>query len=240
MLTPFNWSYVDRDTLYMMLYSLKKDVVGKFVYIKDLHKLISKHLKSQLPIRVTKQVDKVVDKGYVYIGGTYYSDYDQDYRNAIEVIFSFHPSDTKIKISDYRWKRMCLLFADTILHEVIHMRQYRARNFKDIPGYSSTSELAKQRVDQNYYGHKDEIDAYAFNIACELYDRFGTNYKEAARYLETGSHRRHKRTSYYRYLKAFDFDHNHPVIKSLKKKIIRYLPYTEIGKPFKTTDWLFN
>lgn len=223
-----------------MLYSLKKDVVGKFVYIKDLHKLISKHLKSQLPIRVTKQVDKVVDKGYVYIGGTYYSDYDQDYRNAIEVIFSFHPSDTKIKISDYRWKRMSLLFADTILHEVIHMRQYRARNFKDIHGYSSTSEFAKQRADQNYYGHKDEIDAYAFNIACELYDRFGSNYKEAARYLEDGSHRRHKRTSYYRYLKAFDFDHNHPVIKALKKKVIRYLPYTEIGKPFKTTDWLFN
>ena len=47
-----------------------------------------------------------------------------------------------------------------------------------------------------------------------------------------------KRNSYKDYLNAVDHNHNHTVIKKLKKKIIHYLPYAEIGKPYKTSDWL--
>jgi hypothetical protein len=31
---------------------------------------------------------------------------------------------------------------------------------------------------------------------------------------------------------------HHPVMKKLKRKVIYYLPYAEIGKPFKTSDYL--
>ena len=40
------------------------------------------------------------------------------------------------------------------------------------------------------------------------------------------------------YLETFDHDHRHRVIKKLKKKIMYYLPYTTLGKPYKTSDWL--
>lgn len=238
--TIFNWSDLDRYSLFEILNSLRSSIVGKTLSPVKLHNLFSKHLKSQLPVRISKKLDTTVDKGQIWLGGVYYSDLDQDYNKSIEVSFNYNPETTKLKITSYRWSRMCILFADTVLHEIIHMRQYRIRNFNSIPDYPSTVECAKQRADQRYYGNRDEIDAYGFNLACELYDRFGTNFKQAIDYLENGSHKRNKRSVYYSYLKAFDFNYNHKVIKRLKKRARRYLPYAVIGKPFKTADWLYS
>ena len=133
---------------------------------------------------------------------------------------------------------MCRLFADTMLHEIIHVRQYRTREFKDIPGYESTAYYARDRKEQEYYGHKDEMGAFSFNIACELYDKFGEDFDTAKRYLDSNLAKRAKKSSYHKYLKTFDWNHNHPVIRSMKKKIIRNLPYAQIGKPFRTTNHL--
>jgi hypothetical protein len=235
---PFNWALLDRENLYTMLYELKPYIVGKRLAIKTLQKLLSDHIKWHLPIKVTLKRDISHEKGVVYIGGTYYSGYDIDDRRHVEIVFSYRNTDSKIKLSETRWDRMCRLFADTMLHEIIHVRQYRTRSFKDIPGYESTAYYARDRREQEYYGHKDEMGAFSFNIACELYDKFGDNFDAAKHYLDTNLAKRAKKTCWHKYMKTFDWNHNHPVIRSMKKKIIRNLPYAQIGKPFKTPDHL--
>lgn len=239
-ISPINWSTLDRYYLYGLLNKLRSSIVGKTIGVHDLHSLIANHIKSTLPIRISKKYDTEVKQGQVWIGGLYYSGLDQEYRKAIEVTFNYHPGTTKLTITAYRWKRICTLFADTVLHEVIHMRQYRVRNFKELPDYPSTVECAKQRADQSYYGNRDEIDAHGFNLACELYDRFGEDYNKAMHYLDHGNHKKNKKSVYYAYLNAFDFDQTHKVIKRLRKRAMRYLPYAQIGKPFKTLDWLYS
>lgn len=239
-ITPFNWSTLDRRSLYGVLNKIRSKVINKPLVVHDLHSLIAEQIKANLPIRVGKRFDPKVKKGELWIGGLYHSDLDQEYRKSIEVTFNYNPGSSKLTITASRWKRICTLFADTVLHEVIHMRQYRVRNFKLIPDYPSTAECTKQRESQSYYGHRDEIDAYGFNLACELYDRFGSNYNKAIDYLENGKHKRSKKSVYYEYLKAFDFDYNHKVIKRLRKRAMRYFPYAQIGKPFKTQDWLYS
>ena len=235
---PFNWSLLDRENLCTMLYELKPLIVGKSLTIKDLQKLLAVHIKKHLPIRVTLKRDPTHDKGIVYIGGAYYAQYDVDQFRQIEIAFSYATTSTRIKLSETRWVRMCRLFADTILHEVIHLRQYRTRRFKDIPGYESTAYYARDRKEQEYYGHPDEMGAFAFNIACEIYDKFGNDFDAAKYYLDSNLAKRAKKTCYHKYMKTFDWNHSHPVIRSMKKKIIRNLPYAQIGKPFKTPDYL--
>jgi hypothetical protein len=235
---PFNWTLLDRENLYTMLYELKPYIVGKRLAIKTLQKLLSDHIKWHLPIKVTIKRDISHEKGVVYIGGAYYSSYDIDDRRHVEIVFSYRNTDSKIKLSETRWDRMCQLFADTMLHEIIHVRQYRTRSFKDIPGYESTAYYARDRREQEYYGHKDEMGAFSFNIACELYDKFGDNFDAAKHYLDTNLAKRAKKTCWHKYMKTFDWNHNHPVIRAMKKKIIRNLPYAQIGKPFKTPDHL--
>lgn len=235
----FDWSKLDRYTLISVLNGARKEIVGQKLLISDLHKILSRQVKNHLPIKIKMLKNPGQEEGEVYIGGCYYGYDDQKKSNRfIEIIFSYCLFDEFLKISQRKWTRMCIVFADTILHEIIHMRQYRTRNWKVLPGYESMAHLAKQRKDQNYFGHPDEIGAYAFNIACELYDRYGTNRQLIKKYLNSNQCVRHRRNVYYRYLRTFDMNHEHKVIKKLKKKVTYYLPYAEFGKPFKTSDYI--
>lgn len=235
----FDWSKLDRSTLYGFLNGARKRIVGRVLTIEEIHSILANQTKKHLPVKTKMLRSAEQEHGIIYIGGCYYGDEDEEYeKRFIEIVFSYFIWDECLKITKHRWHRMCEVFADTVLHEIIHMRQYRTRKWKYIPGYESTAHLIKQRRNQNYYGHPDEIGAYAFNIACELYDKFGTNWSQCKKFLDSNQANRNKRSSYLRYLRVFDYDHEHPVIKKLKKKVIYYLPYAEIGRPFKTSDYL--
>jgi hypothetical protein len=223
-----------------MLYSAGRDIIGKKLPVGLLQKTLSSFIKSALPVKVVRRRnDSKHDPKLVYMGGTYYSDLDKKKKKRfMEVVLSYHPTTEEIKITEYRWRRLCSLFADTILHEMIHMRQYRSRNFKFIPGYESTAHYHKQRVDQEYYGHRDEMGAFSFNIACEMLDRFGHDPVEIKSYMDSMRAKRHKASNYCKFLNAFDWDHDHVKVRQMKQKILKQLEYATYGRPFKTTTHL--
>ncbi len=119
------------------------------------------------------------------------------------------------------------------------MRQYRRREFKQLPDYASNASRDSQREAQGYLGCSDEIDAYGFNIACELLDKNNNDPGAVIKHLGIDQKGvRKKYDSWRMYLKAFNHDHNHVIIKRLKKKIIRYLPAAAVGKPYRNKDWI--
>jgi hypothetical protein len=234
----FNWSKLTRDNIIQLMKTCGSFVIGQSLTPSEIQKIFSKTIKYYLPIKVTKSIDKTTEKGWVYTGGYFHTEKDKIKHQSIEVVFSYNPLDKRIVITRERFNRICRRLADVVMHEMIHMRQARARNFKSIPGFSSYAENNKQRKEQNYLGDPDEIDAYAFNIACELYDRF-SDFNVIANHLNLDqSDKRLKKDTYNWYLKTFDHKHNHTVIKKLKKRVMHYVPYAELGKPYKTTDWL--
>jgi hypothetical protein len=234
----FDWSTLDRNYLRSLFCTLKGDLVDRNLDAQKIQKLISKTIKEYLPVKITSVVDAKIDKNLIYIGGFYDSVLDRRGRPCIEVQFSYHPANNKLKLTEYRLRRMAKTFADVILHEIVHLRQFRARNFKDIPGYHSTAASAKERQSQEYFGDTDELVALSFNAACELYDRFGSDRRASIRYLNSNQARRSPHSWVHKQLAAFDWNHEHRIIKRYKKKVIHFLPYAELGKPFKTTDWL--
>ena len=235
----FNWSELDRDMLYSMLYELKSKIVDKRLPIAEIISVVSKHVKSHLPIKVTSSRFKPVKPGEVWIGGAYHSYLDNlGNKRFIEVELVFPTAADTMKTSLYRWERICRLFADTVLHEIIHTRQYRARNFKDIPGYESTAYYAKDRREQEYYGHRDEMGAHSFNLAQELIDKFGFETSDIKEYLDSPVPKRVRPNSWGRFMKAFEYDHNHPKVVQMKRKIMTQLENAYLGKPFKTANHL--
>lgn len=234
----FKWSDLTRGNIVEMLKPCGPLLVNQKLHTNEIQRIFSNHIKSHLPIKVTRDRDIETDKGFIFVGGFYHGANDMKGHQAIELLLSYNPLDQYLTLSRKRFKRMCWVIADVILHEIMHMRQLRSRNWKVIPGFQSYAESNKQRKEQNYLGDPDEIDAYAFNIACELYDRVG-DYNLIAEHLNKDfTDKRLKKDSYVKYLKAFDYRHSHPIIKKLKKRIMYYVPYAEIGKPYKTTDWL--
>ena len=234
----FNWSELTRSNLYSIFYSLNSEIVGKELSPSQIQKRISQHVKAYLPIKIKKCSYAPATKGYVFMGGVYDSNLDRKGKSSIEVNFNYNPTDHKLKLNSNRFRRMAIRFADVVLHEIIHMRQFRARNFKSIPGYQSTAEYSKDRKRQEYYGDRDEMGAHAFNTACELLDRFGYEPTTIAHYLDSNACRRHKNSTWSDYLKAFNWDHDHPIIRRMRNLILRNLEYAYIGKPFHTNNYL--
>jgi len=235
----FNWSQLDRATLYSILYELKSEIVDRRLPIGEITRLMSKHIKACLPLKVTSSRHKPVKKGELWIGGAYHSYLDNaGHKRFIEIELVFPTVASTMKTSIYRWDRICKLFADTVLHEIIHTRQYRARSFKDIPGYESTAYYAKDRRQQEYYGHRDEMGAHSFNLAQDMIDKFDFDTKAIKAYLDSPVPKKLRPTSWGRFMKAFEYDNSHPKVYQMKRKIMKQLDYAEAGKPFKTTNHL--
>jgi hypothetical protein len=237
--SKYDWSLLDRKGLAEFLWSIYPEVCGEDIAISQFHAVLCKHIKKYLPIKITKSRDQKVEFDWVYVGGTYYSDMDREKQQCIELVLVYNTFQDTLNMSSKRYHRMCYTIADTILHEIMHMRQYRRRKFKILPDYASTAEKTEQRAEQEYLGCSDEVDAYSFNIACELMDKFKQDSNKIVNYLNEDQQRLRRRSNGWRmYLKAFDHDHDHPIIKRVKKKVIKYLPHALIGKPYRNKDWI--
>jgi hypothetical protein len=235
----FNWSALDRSVLYSMLYKLKPEIVNKRLPVVKINKLLSQHIKQHLPINIVRSRLPLISKNEIWIGGAYYSELDKlERKRFIEVEFVYSSKISTVQVSNYRWERMCNLFADTVLHEIIHTRQYRARGFKLIPGYESTAYYARTRREQEYYGHRDEMGAHAFNLAQDMIDKFGWDVKAIKKYLDSKVSKRSRPTGWGRFIKAFEYNYDHPKVCQMKRKILSQLEYAYNGKPFKTQDHL--
>jgi len=237
--SKFDWSILNRTGLIEYFWSLYPEVTDTELTVTQFHTKFSRHIKKQLPIRISKLRNIKVEPNWIWAGGTYFSDWDKEKKQCIEIQLVYNMSQEIIVVSKKRFRRLCHTIADTILHEIMHMRQYRRRKFKELPEYASTAAREEKRQEQSYLGCTDEIDAYSFNIACELLDKFKNNPKLVVNYLnenQKGLRRTHN--CWRMYLKAFDHDHNHPVIQRVKKKVTRYIPHALNGKPYKNKDWI--
>ena len=235
----FDWSKLNRQDIADAIQTLSPKLVGDSIQQQDFHRILSTYLKRKYRIKVSEGWDTKVKTHAVFTGGTYYSDLDAEDKKCIELNFIYNPVIFEFKITKRRFNQLCNLIADTLLHEIIHMRQYRRRSFKSLPNYNSTASKGKLREEQSYLGNSDEIDAYGFNIACELLHKHRGDQQAVIDHLNIDLKGSKKSGGCWKvYLKAFEHDHNHEIIKKLKKKVIRYIPRAVEGRPFKNTDWI--
>jgi hypothetical protein len=236
----YDWSVWDRESIIAMMKEVQDKVVYRPLPIDTLNRKLVNHIKKYMPIRSIKSREPQVETGRVYIGGGYYSHRDKDREKSIEVCFAYNLKDETITVSRRHFNRICVRIADVILHEIIHMRQARKRKFR-INNYSlkTKTKTPKKLAEQIYLADPDEIDAYAFNMACELTDKYGRNMLEIKNYLardQKGS--RSKFDTWRSYLKAFDYDIDHHVIRRLKTRSMYYLRRSQVGRPFPPKDWV--
>lgn len=236
----YDWSELSRDGIVYICSLLRKKLVNKKVTPKEITKLFRQHFKeNQIPLKIRTKLSSVIPNNKIWIGALFDSIADKQGKKPITLDLYYRPDNDFVCLSHDTYNWVCFEMADTILHELIHMRQYRRRNYKVLSGYTSFAESTRRKQEQEYLGHNDEIDAYAFNIACKLQDRCVIGKTKSTKSINKGLQDLEKvKAAYNMYLCAFEFDHSHKVIKKLKKRIAYYLPYAEIGKPYKTKDWL--
>ena len=184
--------------------------------------LVKKHFP-MTNIQIHKKPD--LESGSMNIGAHYDPDEDEEGGIPIHIDLFFSDKDN----DELEWTKQGRKFflyklKDVMKHELLHMKQHRARDFHPgRDGYDNRS------LEYEYMTRPDEIEAYAMNIADELTRHVG---KEDALTLL----RMAKKTAQFKteighflspdllaYFSLFDYDASHPVIKRLLKKIYIYL-----------------
>lgn len=231
----FNWNWIDRYFLIDYLLQIENKIVKKNLTVDQFHKIITTHLKKLLPLKFKKIYNPIVKSNTIHIGGKYYYWLDEQHKKSIQIEFQYSTNNNYINFSSNKFYYNCYLITNVILHELIHMKQFRSRRFKLTKGYRSKSKNFILKDQQEYLGHADEIDAWAFGIACELNDIFG-DYEKIINFISKIKYSTKKSYTLDLYLKTFKNDPS--VIEKLKRKIIKYIPFANNGKPFRHSSFI--
>jgi hypothetical protein len=71
-----------------------------------------------------------------------------------------------------------------------------------------------------------------------MIDKFGFDTKAIKEYLDSAVPKRVRPNGWGRFMKTFEYNHEHVKVRQMKLKILRNLENAYTGKPFKTTNHL--
>ena len=211
---------------------LEKNLSSFFAYLTMEDNLKPKYIAKQLkqtlkPLGVGEvSIDFIdnVEVNDMNLNAAYDPWDDEDEMDPYSLELLFNPKNkNSIKFSQDTLEEIKYRLIDALEHEMIHSVQYQRRDFKQQKGYRS-----KDR-EQLYLGNQDEIEAFAKNISSELL-------RHADKDEATDMIRKATSTTELRdklgnllspnlvgYLRAWDFNTRHPVIKKLLKKVYNYI-----------------
>ena len=211
---------------------LEKVLASFFAYITmndDLTpKLIAKKLKQTLrPLGVGEVALDYIDSvqlNDMNLNAAYDPWDDEEEMDPYSIELLFNPKNkNNIQFDQDTLEEIKYRLIDALEHEMIHSLQYQRRDFKQQRDYRS-----KDR-EQTYLGNQDEIEAFAKNISSELLRH--ADKEQALDMLRSATSTTELRDklgnllspNLVGYLRAWDFNTRHPVIKKLLKKVYNYI-----------------
>jgi len=200
---------------------IAKDINGTQSF-REIITVVEKHFP-MAEVNVIRVPD--LKEGELTIGAHYDPEKDEEEETAvfIRIVFSEDGPESFTWNSDSK-KYFLNKLKDALKHELLHMKQYRDRDFHaGNDGYDDSD------MEHEYMSRPDEIEAYAMNIGDEFIRKVG---KDGAVDLL----RMAKKTAQFKnklgqflspdllaYFALFNWDTNHPVIKRLIKKIYQHI-----------------
>jgi hypothetical protein len=200
---------------------LEPQVVNVLFPIQDLIELLGEFIAGRFRVDVVGAVSNDVDIEDININAYYDPDLDERKKVSIELVLITNPNATHLMLDEIAWMNLCLLVADSLAHELIHMRSFRARGFEDVAVKHATA-FNELPDTQEYLADPDEIEAYAYNIAQELL----AQKNPLAKLSDLKSVSISDSLNLFAYVQTFDKDAEHPVMKRLLKKIYKHLKKT--------------
>ena len=200
---------------------IAKDINGTQSF-REIITIVEKHFP-MAEVNVVRVPD--LKEGELTIGAHYDPEKDEEEETAvfIRIVFS-EDGPESFTWSKNSKKYFLNKLKDTLKHELLHMKQYRDRDF-----HAGTDGYDDSDMEHEYMSRPDEIEAYAMNIGDEFIRKVG---KDGAIDLL----RMAKKTAQFKnklgqflspdllaYFALFNWDTNHPVMKRLLKKIYQHI-----------------
>lgn len=216
-----------RKEILEILDDLRPFVVNQIYSIDELIQDYGVFIGSRFNVDVKHAEAAAVDQNDIEINGYYDGGLDEAEDTAIEIYLITNPMQDAMILDSDQFDSISRKIADTLSHEVIHMSQFRARDFLEVEkweftDYDDEGDYDEEEENRWYLSSPDEINAYAYNIANELLDRHDltvvmsklNNIKDISI---------NDSINLWAYVHAFSKDTTHPVIKRLIKRVYKSL-----------------
>lgn len=207
---------VTRRQMKKLMEPLRLQLLGFPKTKSEISEIIGRLIAEEFRTDVIQADAKEVDVGDINFSATYDSDLDSMDRPCIELYIVFSTLDDVIIFDDELFDSVVKRICDSISHEQIHQRQSRSRYWEE-PFDNDPDDVIK------YLSNKDEIEAYSYNIANELLD-YADHQTVLTLLKEPSKITLEHSVNLWSYLTAFDNNYQHPVIKRLLQRIIKFLP----------------
>jgi hypothetical protein len=206
-----------------ILEDIKPKIVNQFLSVDELVQDLGVFIGQRFNIDVKHAEAGQVDQNDIELNGYYDGGLDEVGDTAIEVYLITNPMQDVIIIDAEQFNIIARKIADTLSHEVIHMSQFRARDFLEVERIEySDIEEDEEEDERGYLSSPDEINAYAYNIANELLEKnaLPVVLQKLNRLKDISIE---DSLNLWAYVNAFEKNTNHPVLKRLIKKVYKSL-----------------
>ena len=206
-----------REQVREICQQLEPKVVDQVFPINDLVDLIGRFVSRKFRVSTLHAHAHEVELTELNINAFYDPERDELGKNSVELVLVTNPNDRHLILDQTLWNLFVNRLADSLAHELIHMRQARARDFL----FVESRAYREMEIDENlsYLSDLDEIDAYAYNIATELRE----HPDPLSRLDNPAAVSVNDSINLWAYLQAFSKDLKNPAIKRLLKKVYKHL-----------------
>ena len=211
-----------RKEVLEILKDLEPKIVNQFYTIDELIQEYGYFIGSRFNVDVKHAEAAQVDHNDIEVNGFYDGGLDEGEETPIEIFLVTNPLQDIMVIDEEQFLSIGRRIADTLSHEVIHMRQYRARNFLEVETVQYKEIETEEEENKWYLSSPDEINAYAYNIANELLERNDLQtVKEIL--VKVKDVKIQDSVNLWAYVTTFEKDVNHPVMRRLIKRVYKSL-----------------
>ena len=214
-----------RKEVLEILEELRPEIANQFLITDELVVKYGMFIGTRFNVDVKHTETTQVESNDIELNGYYDGGLDEFGDIPIELYLITNPISEISLIDNNQFDLISRKIADTLSHEVIHMKQYRARDFLEVETveygeYDDEEDYDDEEESRLYLSSPDEINAYAYNIANELLDRH--EYPQVLEKLNKVSDIQiEDSVNLWAYIRAFDKDTKHPVIRKLIKQVYK-------------------
>ena len=211
-----------RKEILEILKDLEPKIVNQFYTIDELIQEYGYFIGSRFNVDVKHAEATQIEHNDIDVNGFYDGGLDEGEETPIEIYLVTNPLQDIMIIDEEQFLSIGRRIADTLSHEVIHMRQYRARDFLEVETVQYKDMETEEEENKWYLSSPDEINAYAYNIANELLERNDLQtVKEIL--VKVKEVKIQDSVNLWAYVTTFEKDVNHPVMKRLIKRVYKSL-----------------
>lgn len=209
-----------RKELMLVMESISNDVRNKFIPVDEMINLLAFYVSTNYRVNVSHAMSVKAPANSLIVSGDYDYEADEEGKVPINLVFITHTLDKVLLWDEDDLKFIAKQIADTLIHELVHMKQTRDRNFEPVVIVDNLPD-DDEEVNRMYLSQADEIDAYAYNIASELNDE--DNEGNIKKYLSCPSLTpMDVSINLWNYMQVFEKNLNNATLKRLMKKVYKH------------------